>query len=386
MWDKFTDQAKRVLTLGREEARRLNHNYLGTEHLLLGLLAEGEGIAAKVLSSWGIDLGYVRAKVEELIGRGGGIYLPEMTLTPRAKRALELAYEESMLMGQDYIGTEHILLGLIREGEGVAAKILESLGVTLDKARNDVVSCLLGVPFAWDWKYRTELIEHYSKIFSLLETFKGRGTDNIKSEIEEHLRALIELLLPKINKEREAEETIEQLKAEIEKLTESSENPYLIWVLSPKEIKEAIELGKAIKDDPSAEDSWSISSRGKKIEILTPFRRLALASKEASKRYKELTKEEIRQILRDMFLSIIVRVTIEERGINSKDYYCVIKIDDKIIHPEKIEPQKNMIGKDNKDQILYYFPTEEIPRNADIQVSIIGETEETLNISLSTVK
>ncbi|HPO82227.1 MAG TPA: Clp protease N-terminal domain-containing protein, partial [bacterium] len=105
MWDKFTDQARRVLTLGREEARRLNHNYLGTEHLLLGLLAEGEGIAAKVLSSWGIDLGYVRAKVEELIGRGGGIYLPEMTLTPRAKRALELAYEESKLMGQNYIGT-----------------------------------------------------------------------------------------------------------------------------------------------------------------------------------------------------------------------------------------------------------------------------------------
>ncbi len=139
MWDKFTDQARRVLTLGREEARRLNHNYLGTEHLLLGLLAEGDGIAAKVLSSWGIDLGYVRAKVEELIGRGGGIYLPEMTLTPRAKRALELAYEESKLMGQNYIGTEHILLGLIREGEGVAAKILESLGVTLDKARSEVL-------------------------------------------------------------------------------------------------------------------------------------------------------------------------------------------------------------------------------------------------------
>jgi len=139
MWDKFTDQARRVLTLGREEARRLNHNYLGTEHLLLGLLAEGEGIAAKVLSSWGIDLGYVRAKVEELIGRGGGIYLPEMTLTPRAKRALELAYEESKLMGQNYIGTEHILLGLIREGEGVAAKILEGLGVTLDKARSEVL-------------------------------------------------------------------------------------------------------------------------------------------------------------------------------------------------------------------------------------------------------
>jgi len=139
MWDKFTDQARRVLTLGREEARRLNHNYLGTEHLLLGLLAEGEGIAAKVLSSWGIDLGYVRATVEELIGRGGGIYLPEMTLTPRAKRALELAYEESKLMGQNYIGTEHILLGLIREGEGVAAKILESLGVTLDKARSEVL-------------------------------------------------------------------------------------------------------------------------------------------------------------------------------------------------------------------------------------------------------
>ncbi len=139
MWDKFTDQARRVLTLGREEARRLNHNYLGTEHLLLGLLAEGEGIAAKVLNSWGIDLGYVRAKVEELIGRGGGIYLPEMTLTPRAKRALELAYEESKLMGQNYIGTEHILLGLIREGEGVAAKILESLGITLDKARSEVL-------------------------------------------------------------------------------------------------------------------------------------------------------------------------------------------------------------------------------------------------------
>ena len=141
-FDKFTERARRVLTLAQEEALRFNHNYIGTEHLLLGLVREGEGVAAKVLSNMGVELNKVRSAVEFIIGRGDRAVMGDIGLTPRAKKVIELAVDEARRLGHHYIGTEHLLLGLVREGEGIAAGVLESLGVSLDKVRAEVTRIL----------------------------------------------------------------------------------------------------------------------------------------------------------------------------------------------------------------------------------------------------
>ncbi len=137
--DKFTERAKKVLVYAQDEATRFNHNYIGTEHLLLGLVREGEGIAAQVLTNLGVELNKVRSAVEFIIGRGERMVVGEISLTPRAKRVIELSIEEARRLGHNYIGTEHLLLGLVREGEGIAAGVLESLGVNLEKVRAQVV-------------------------------------------------------------------------------------------------------------------------------------------------------------------------------------------------------------------------------------------------------
>jgi len=145
MFNRFTERARRAILLAREEAKRLDHDYLGTEHLLLGLIREGEGIAATALQNLGIDLRQVRQEVEKAVGRGGGsLFLGQIPFTPRAKKVLELAVTEARDLGHNYIGTEHLLLGLIREGEGVAAQILNSLGADLDRVREEVVNLLGG--------------------------------------------------------------------------------------------------------------------------------------------------------------------------------------------------------------------------------------------------
>ena len=131
MFERFTDRARRVVVLAQEEARLLNHNYIGTEHILLGLIHEGEGVAAKALESLGISLEAVRSQVEEIIGQGGSSPSGHIPFTPRAKKVLELSLREALQLGHNYIGTEHILLGLIREGEGVAAQVLVKLGADL---------------------------------------------------------------------------------------------------------------------------------------------------------------------------------------------------------------------------------------------------------------
>src|SRR5437660_1495424 len=141
-FDKFTERARRVLTLAQEEAQRFNHNYIGTEHLLLGLVREGDGVAAKVLANLGVELNKVRSAVEFIIGRGDRAVMGEIGLTPRAKKVIELAVDEARRLGHHYIGTEHLLLGLVREGEGIAAGVLESLGVSLDKVRAEVTRIL----------------------------------------------------------------------------------------------------------------------------------------------------------------------------------------------------------------------------------------------------
>ena len=154
-FDKFTERARKVLSLAQEEAQRFQHNYIGTEHLLLGLVREGEGVAAKVLSNLGVELNKVRSAVEFIIGRGDRIVLGEIGLTPRAKKVIELAVDEARRLNHHYIGTEHLLLGLVREGEGIAAGVLESLGVNLEKVRTQTIQVLSqsGAPHERDAKH-----------------------------------------------------------------------------------------------------------------------------------------------------------------------------------------------------------------------------------------
>jgi ATP-dependent Clp protease ATP-binding subunit ClpA len=146
MFERFTDRARRVVVLAQEEARMLNHNYIGTEHILLGLLREGEGLAAKALESLGISLDAVRQQVEEIIGQGQEAPSGHIPFTPRAKKVLELSLRESLQLGHNYIGTEHILLGLIREGDGVAAQVLVRLGADLNRVRHQVIQLIADRP------------------------------------------------------------------------------------------------------------------------------------------------------------------------------------------------------------------------------------------------
>src|SRR6266851_3260958 len=146
MFERFTDRARRVVVLAQEEARMLNHNYIGTEHILLGLIHEGEGVAARALGSLGVSQEAVRRQVEEIIGQGEQAPVGHIPFTPRAKKVLELALREALQLGHNYIGTEHILLGLIREGEGVAAQVLIKLGADLNRVRQQVIQLLHGGP------------------------------------------------------------------------------------------------------------------------------------------------------------------------------------------------------------------------------------------------
>jgi ATP-dependent Clp protease ATP-binding subunit ClpA len=142
MFERFTDRARRVVVLAQEESRMLNHNYIGTEHILLGLIHEGEGAAAQTLESLGISLEAVRDEVREMIGQGTSAPAGHIPFTPRAKKVLELSLREALHLQHDYIGTEHILLGLIREGEGVAAQVLQKLGADLSATRKKVLEVL----------------------------------------------------------------------------------------------------------------------------------------------------------------------------------------------------------------------------------------------------
>jgi ATP-dependent Clp protease ATP-binding subunit ClpC len=144
LFERFTDRARRVLVLAQEEARQLNHSFIGTEHILLGLIHEGEGVAAKALDTLGITLEAVREKVEEAIGMTGATPSGSPPFTPRAKKVLELSLREALQLGHSYIGTEHMLLGLVREGDGVAAQVLVSLGADLGRVRQQVTQTMSG--------------------------------------------------------------------------------------------------------------------------------------------------------------------------------------------------------------------------------------------------
>ena len=172
-FDKFTERARKVLSLAQEEAQRFQHNYIGTEHLLLGLVREGEGVAAKVLNNLGVDLNKVRSTVEFIIGRGDRIVLGEIGLTPRAKKVIELAVDEARRLSHHYIGTEHLLLGLVREGEGIASGVLESLGVNLERVRTQTIMVLShaeGTPAEGSTEKPTSrLTEAFGKVLQLAQ-------------------------------------------------------------------------------------------------------------------------------------------------------------------------------------------------------------------------
>ena len=181
MFERFTDRARRVIELAEEEARVLNHNYVGTEHLLLGLIHEGEGVAAKALESLGISLEAVRQQVEEIIGEGQQAPSKRIPYTPGAKKALELSLREALQLGHHYIGTEHILLGLIREGEGPAAQVLVNLGGDLNRVRQQVIRLLHG--------YQDE--NDPGRVRAALRTGKaGRGKRKLLSQLLGHLDSI----------------------------------------------------------------------------------------------------------------------------------------------------------------------------------------------------
>lgn len=165
MWEPFTERARRSIILAQEEAQRLGNNYIGTEHLLLGIINEGESVAAKVLENLGVSLDKVRKEVETIVGKGGQTTQQEMVFTPRAKRVIELAFEEARALSHNYIGTEHLLLGLVREGEGIAARVLSNLGADLSKIKAQITQ-LLGVETALEpvkEKARTPMVDQYGR-------------------------------------------------------------------------------------------------------------------------------------------------------------------------------------------------------------------------------
>ena len=177
MFERFTDRARRVVVLAQEEARMLNHNYIGTEHILLGLIHEGEGVAAKALESLGISLEAVRQQVEEIIGQGQQAPSGHIPFTPRAKKVLELSLREALQLGHNYIGTEHILLGLIREGDGVAAQILVEGGVRLDPARTQVIRLLHDSSGGQELAAADELVGRLAAIAARLAAIERRLED-----------------------------------------------------------------------------------------------------------------------------------------------------------------------------------------------------------------
>jgi ATP-dependent Clp protease ATP-binding subunit ClpA/DNA-binding CsgD family transcriptional regulator len=144
VWERFTDPARRVVVHAQEEARMLNHNYLGTEHILLGLINEGEGVAARALEAMSISFDSARQRVEEIIGQGQAAPTGHIPFTPRAKKVLELSLREALQLGHNYVGTEHVLLGLVREGEGIGAQVLQELGASLQQVRTTVLQLLAG--------------------------------------------------------------------------------------------------------------------------------------------------------------------------------------------------------------------------------------------------
>ncbi len=276
MFSRYTERAQRVIVLAQDEARRLNYDYVGTEHLLLGLIREGEGIAAKALQSLGIQLDQVRTEVEKMIGKGSASTRGEIGFTPRAKKVMvELAIEEARLLGHNYVGTEHILLGLIREGEGVAAQVLQNLGADLERVRNQVFHLLGGVP--------------HGQSSGNQGTAKGsKGGKSNTSTLDQFGRDLTQMardgkLDPVIGREKEIERVIQILSRR------TKNNPVLIG--EPGVGKTAIAEGLAQR-----------ITDGRVPEILKEKRVVALdlASLVAGSKYRGEFEERLKKVMEEI--------------------------------------------------------------------------------------
>ncbi len=269
MFERFTDRARRVVVLAQEEARMLNHNYIGTEHLLLGLIHEGEGVAAKALESMNISLEAVRSQVEDIIGQGQAAPTGHIPFTPRAKKVLELSLREALQLGHNYIGTEHILLGLIREGEGVAAQVLQKLGADLGRVRQQVIQLLSG----YTGKGEGQPGEQQPQGSMVLDQF-GRNLTQLARETK---------LDPVIGREKEIERVMQVLSRR------TKNNPVLIG--EPGVGKTAIVEGLATK---IVKGEVPETLKGKQIYTLD------LGALVAGSRYRGDFEERLKKVLKEI--------------------------------------------------------------------------------------
>ncbi|MEG3586879.1 MAG: ATP-dependent Clp protease ATP-binding subunit [Actinomycetota bacterium] len=284
MFERFTDRARRVVVLAQEEARLLNHNYIGTEHILLGLIHEGEAVAAKALESLGISLESVRDQVEEIIGQGGSSPSGHIPFTPRAKKVLELSLREALQLGHNYIGTEHILLGLIREGEGVAAQVLTKLGADLSRVRQQVIQLLSGYSGTGE-----EENEGGRRGDRASAGTGGRGGDSTTSMVLDQFgRNLTQLakdkkLDPVIGRTREAERVMQVLSRR------TKNNPVLVGEpgVGKTAIVEGLARSIAIDDVPEP-------LRGKQLYTLD------LGALVAGSRYRGDFEERLKKVLKEI--------------------------------------------------------------------------------------